>query len=327
MIRSLPIFTVLTMLNQFTTAEDYPAAIVSPKVSLHDLLQRLKWEFGINWCFIRRDMFVSLVPGILFSTTALINYPVNSLVELLTVLLKDVIYFWLCITTFCLSNQINGVEEDRLNKPERPLVVGLLTIAQAQRRWYIAMVLFSLFGLITGTLGWALTWQIGCILYEYFGGARHWYFKTFLGGIGVTSEVGAAWQLAQREIPPVTWTWIAIVGLYLIVLLAVQDFRDMVGDRALGRKTMPLLFGEMPSRYIVAAGFMGYPLLVHYCLMLPAGLTPMVLFWDCLLGGCTWGLAVRTIGLRNPQADHKTYVLYTVLLCLYLMSSMFVLRV
>jgi 4-hydroxybenzoate polyprenyltransferase len=203
----------------------------------------------------------------------------------------------------------------------------LVTIEQAQTRRYVAMVLFSLFGLFTGTLGWALTWQIGCILYEYCGGARHWYFKTFLGGIGVTSEVGAAWQLAQREIPAVTWTWIAVIGLYLIVLLAVQDFRDMVGDRALGRKTMPLLFGEMPSRYIVAAGFMGYPLLVHYVLMLPAGLTPMVLFWDLLLGGCAWGLAGRTLWLRNPQADHKTYVLYTVLLCLYLMSSMFVLRV
>jgi 4-hydroxybenzoate polyprenyltransferase len=327
MIRSFPIFAVLTMLSQLTMADDCQAPIALPKSPLRALLKQLKQEFGINWSFIRRDMFVSLVPGILFSTTALINYPADSFLELLTVLVKDVIYFWLCITTFCLSNQINGVEEDRLNKPERPLVVGLVTIEQAQTRWYIAMVLFSLFGLITGTLGWALTWQIGCILYEYFGGARHWYFKTFLGGIGVTSEVGAAWQLAQREIPPVTWTWIMIVGLYLIVLLAVQDFRDMAGDRALGRKTMPLLFGEMPSRYIVAACFMGYPLLVHYFLMQPAGLTPMVLFWDLLLGGCTWGLAGRTLCLRNPQADHKTYVLYTVLLCLYLMSSIFVLRV
>jgi 4-hydroxybenzoate polyprenyltransferase len=313
------ISTVPKMLNTFTPTRK--------SLDLTDFCQQIQAEITINWSFIRRDMFVSLVPGILFSTAALINYPTHSGWELIIVLAKDVVYFWLCITTFCISNQLNGIEEDRLNKPERPLVTGLITPEAAKTRWHVAMVLFSLFGLLTGTIGWALTWQIGCILYEYFGGAKHWYFKTFLGGIGVTSEVGAAWQLAQREIPPVAWTWIAIVGLYLITLMAVQDFRDMAGDRALGRRTMPLLFGEVPSRYVVAAGYAGFPLLVHYFLMLPAGLTSMNLFWDLFLGAFAWTIALRTIALRQPGADHKTYVMFTLLLCLQLMSAIFVLRV
>jgi 4-hydroxybenzoate polyprenyltransferase len=319
MFRSLSLSTVPKMLNVFPRVPQ----LIDPK----DLLKQIKFELQINWSFIRRDMFVSLVPGILFSTAALINYPASSGLELLTVFAKDVVYFWLCITTFCISNQINGIEEDRLNKPERPLVIGLITPEAARIRWYVAMVLFSLFGWLTGTIGWALTWQIGCILYEYFGGAKHWYFKTFLGGIGVTSEVGAAWQLAQREIPPVAWTWIAIVGLYLITLMAVQDFRDMAGDRALGRKTMPLLFGEVPSRYVVAAGYAGFPLLVHYFLIVPAGLTLTNLFWDLLLGAFAWTIAFRTIVWRNPKSDHLTYVMFTLLLCLYLLSAIFVLRV
>jgi 4-hydroxybenzoate polyprenyltransferase len=287
----------------------------------------VRHEFWINWCFIRRDMLVSLVPGILFSTAALINYPVSSIGDLLMVLAKDVIYFWLCITTFCIMNQINGIEEDRLNKPERPLVVGVITPAAAKIRWYVAMVLFSSFAYATGTLGWALTWQIGCILYEYFGGANHWYFKTFLGGIGVTSEIGAAWQLAQPEIPAIAWHWIGVIGLYLITLMSVQDFRDMAGDRVLGRKTMPLLWGEARSRQIIATGYFGMPVLVHLMLMAPAGWTPVTIFWDIFLAGFAWTIGGRTLAFRQPKSDRKTYLMFTMLLCLYVMSAIFVLRV
>jgi 4-hydroxybenzoate polyprenyltransferase len=331
MLRSCPFSIVPKMLNTFTFAFDLDRFNVIRPLNLLEFLshclKRVRYELMINWSFIRRDMFVSLVPGILFSITALLNYPAQSILELFTVLAKDIVYFWLCITTFCISNQINGIEEDRLNKPERPLVIGLITPEAAQIRWYIAMGLFSLFGLLTGTIGWALTWQVGCILYEYFGGARHWYFKTFLGGIGVTSEVGAAWQLAHVEIPNVTWTWIAVLGIYLTTLMAVQDFRDMEGDRVLGRKTMPLVFGEMRSRYLVAAGYAGFPLIVHYALMQPAGLNWTTLFWDLGLGLFAWAIAFRTIFLRNPKSDHISYVMFTLLLCLYLASSIFVLRV
>jgi 4-hydroxybenzoate polyprenyltransferase len=284
-------------------------------------------EIQLNWCFIRRDLLVSLVPGTLFGTTALQNYPVNSGFELLGVLLKEVIYCWLCITTFCISSQLVGIEEDRLNKPDRPLVVGRVTRTGAKWRWIIGMAALTGFAAITGTLLWALTWQIGCLIYDYAGGAKHWYGKTLLGGIGVTSEIGAAWQLVEPTMPALVWRWIAVIGLYLITLMAVQDFRDIAGDRAVGRRTMPLVFGESRSRWAIALGYWGFPIVVHYALMVPAGLSFGVWFWDFGLAGLAVAIGLRTLICRNPQADHRTYVGFTVLLCAYLAASIGLLRV
>ncbi len=284
-------------------------------------------EIQLNWCFIRRDLLVSLVPGTLFGTTALLNYPVNSSFELVGVLLKEVIYCWLCITTFCISSQLVGIEEDRLNKPDRPLVVGAVSPIGAKWRWIIGMAALTSFAAITGTLLWALTWQIGCLIYDYAGGSKHWYGKTLLGGIGVTSEIGAAWQLVEPTMPALVWRWIAVIGLYLITLMAVQDLRDVAGDRAVGRRTMPLVFGERRSRWAIALGYFGFPIVVHYVLMVPVGLSFGVLVWDFGLAGFAVTIGLRTLIWRNPQADHRTYVGFTVLLCAYLAASIGLLRV
>jgi 4-hydroxybenzoate polyprenyltransferase len=300
----------------------------------HNFSSKVNWlwqiliaEIQLNWSFIHRDMLVSLFPGTLFGTTALLNYPVDSGFELALVLLKEVIYCWLCITTFCLSSQLVGIEEDRLNKPDRPLVVGQVTPSGAKWRWLIGMVALTSFAAMTGTLLWALTWQIGCLLYDYANGAKHWYGKTLLGGIGVTSEIGAAWQLVEPTIPALVWRWIAVIGVYLITLMAVQDLRDMAGDRAVGRRTMPLVFGERVSRDVIAAGYFGFPIVVHYCLMVPAGLNFGAIVWDILLAGFSVMIGLRTLLCRGPKADHRTYVGFTLLLCGYLASSIGLLRV
>jgi 4-hydroxybenzoate polyprenyltransferase len=314
------------MLHPFYT---FPTA--RPHKALHHglnwLWQRTIDEINLNWQFIRRDLLVSLVPGALFGTTALLNYPVNSGLELTIVGFKEFIYCWLCITTFCLSSQLVGIEEDRLNKPDRPLVVGLITPEGARRRWIVGMIALTSFAYFTGTLLWALTWQIGCVIYDYLGGSKHWYLKTFLGGIGVTSEVGAAWQLVEPTIPLVVWRWIGVIGLYLITLMAVQDLRDMAGDRAVGRRTMPLVFGETRSRWVMAIGYWGFPWIVHYGLMVPAGLTPGVIGWDLFLAGFSVTIGVRTLVCRDPRSDHGTYVGFTVLLCAFLACAIGVLRV
>jgi 4-hydroxybenzoate polyprenyltransferase len=291
------------------------------------LWQRTIAEIRLNWSFIRRDLLVSLVPGALFGTTALLNHPVDSGLELAIVGLKEMIYCWLCITTFCLSSQLVGIEEDRLNKPDRPLVVGQVTPDGARIRWIMGMIALTSFAYATGTLLWALIWQIGCLIYDYCGGSKHWYLKTFLGGIGVTSEVGAAWQLVEPTVPMLVWRWIGVIGLYLITLMAVQDLRDMAGDRAVGRRTMPLVFGETCSRWVIAIGYWGFPWIVHYGLMVPAGLTPGVIGWDLFLAGFSVTIGVRTLISRSPRSDHHTYVGFTLLLCAFLACSIGVLRI
>jgi hypothetical protein len=68
--------------------------------------------------------------------------------------------------------------------------VGQVTPDGARIRWIMGMIALTSFAYATGTLLWALIWQIGCLIYDYCGGSKHWYLKTFLGGIGVIRNRG-----------------------------------------------------------------------------------------------------------------------------------------
>ncbi|MEH2271268.1 MAG: UbiA family prenyltransferase [Nostoc sp.] len=283
-------------------------------------------ELKINWLFIRRDITMSIVPGLLFTITALVNYPPTSLAHGISILAGSLIYFWLCITSFCISNQITDIEEDKINKPDRPLVQGIISDGGAQIRGYIFMMLFTAVAWWLGVIEWAILWQFSFIAHNNFGGAKHWMTKNVFSGFGIMSEMGAAWQIVA-PISPVVWLWLVILCSACIILISVQDFRDIPGDKAIGRNTFPLVFGEDLSRILVSICFLAYPLLIHLCLMMPAGNTLVVMLWDIALFLLSCIIAIRLLVLRSYAADHKTYLLFTAWYCLLLTSSIFILRV
>ena len=53
---------------------------------------------------------------------------------------------------FNLSNQYTGAEEDKINKPDRPIPSGLVTVEGARFRWYIVTVLYLIVGLAIGNV-------------------------------------------------------------------------------------------------------------------------------------------------------------------------------
>jgi 4-hydroxybenzoate polyprenyltransferase len=95
------------------------------KLDGYDSQRRLLWplrELRLSIQFIRRDIATTLIPSFIFTVVAVkYAWPLSGL-ELLCVLGRWGLYFWLYIYTFCLANQIAGVDEDRINKPTRPYV-------------------------------------------------------------------------------------------------------------------------------------------------------------------------------------------------------------
>lgn len=308
--------------NMFQSKVAIKNFIFLPKFLFTNTVQELK----INWLFIRRDITMSIVPGLLFTITALVNYPAASLAQEISILASSLIYFWLCITSFCISNQITDIEEDKINKPDRPLVQGIISYRGAQIRGYVFMMLFTAVAWRLGVLEWALLWQVSFVAHNNLGGAKHWMSKNILSGLGIMSEIGAAWQIVA-PISPIVWSWLAILCSACIVLIPVQDFRDIPGDQAIGRSTFPLVFGEYFSRILVSVCFLVYPLFIHLCLMTPAGNTLIVMLWDAALFLFSCIIAVRLLVLRSHATDHKTYLLFTGWYCLLLSSSIFILRV
>ncbi|MDZ8187175.1 MAG: UbiA family prenyltransferase [Nostoc sp. ChiSLP02] len=283
-------------------------------------------ELKINWLFIRRDITMSIVPGLLFTTTALVNHPPISLIDGISILASSLIYFWLCITSFCISNQLSDIEEDKINKPDRPLAQGIISYQDAEIRGYVFMMLLTAVAWWLGVLEWAILWQFNFIIHNNLGGAKNWMAKNILSGFGIMSEMGAAWQMVA-PISPVVWSWLIILCTACIILISVQDFRDIPGDKAIGRNTFPLVFGENFSRIFVSLCFLIFPVLIHWCLMMPAGNSLVVMLWDIVLFFFSCIIALRLVVLRSYAADHKTYLLFTGWYCLLMTSSIFILRV
>lgn len=239
--------------------------------------------------------------------------PTNA-VDFLVVLGQGIVYFWLYIVPFCISNQIVGVDEDRINKPHRPLVKGAVSLQGAKVRLVVSMVLFGLVGWWFGVLEWALLWQACTILHNLGSGSKHWITKNLFIGVGTLALLAAAWQLVT-PITSIAWHWILVVAGVWLFLAAIQDLRDIDGDRAIGRNTFPIAFGETASRVVLSLGFALLPFVTHFGLMVPAGLTWNVIPCDIVLAVISLTIAGRIISCRLPKADHHTYMLFTYWFC------------
>src|SRR5689334_15649237 len=88
-------------------------------------------EPRLVWNFIRYDISTTIAPNLLFMFAAWRSSG-GSVEQLASGLGRGALFFLLYVLTFCLSNQFMGVEEDRINKPDRPLVRGDTTVLGAQ---------------------------------------------------------------------------------------------------------------------------------------------------------------------------------------------------
>lgn len=207
-------------------------------------------------------------------------------------------------------NQIFDLAIDRVNKPERPLPAGDMTIAEA---WLLA-ALAAAWAL---GLAWALnptTFVIvaftALVVYAYSGPPfrtkRFWWAAnptiavprgTLLFVAGWTAVDGDA-RLGSMLL----WVLGSMYGLFILGAATTKDYADMKGDAADGCVTLPLRFGVRRSVWIIA------PFLVLPWLLLVVGVvahgntTPQGWFHAGLgLVLAAWGAWIVRLLLRDPE--------------------------
>lgn len=282
-------------------------------------------ELSLGWGFVRYDVTSTVVPASLgMLAAARAEGRVNA-----GTLVLGVAYFLLYVYAFAVSNQIVGIEEDRRNKPDRPLPAGLVALRGAWVRWAVAMVLFPALGAALGVARWALLWQVSFCLYNFGGFARHWATKSLVMAVGLVAQLAAAWAIVGPEpMPALAWRWIAGLAVVAFVLCNVQDLRDMAGDRALGRRTLPIVYGLRPTCHALATLFaVGLPVLTHAWLFGPLPHGGWVWISLLLLDGLGLVIAARLVLDQRPAALHRTYMLFTYWYCLALACACVVLPV
>ncbi|KAJ8507736.1 hypothetical protein ONZ45_g9926 [Pleurotus djamor] len=264
----------------------------------------LSAELDLFLAFSWRDWSATLIPGLIVALGATKHASLPPLHAVAFIpWVTAFIYF------FNLSNQVTGLEEDRINKPDRPLVTGKVSIEGAKRRWVTCVACFLGIAAKNGrqvpeTLMWIAITGVLCLIPA--GG--HWFVKNTVGMmLGAWAFIGGTYKAVAVPTAEIQ-RFMLVVGLWVGVMAQAQDLRDIEGDRAIGRKTLPVAIGEARSRFVIT--LLMIPL--GYGILWAGGVAAEA---PILLLAAHAVLGYRITSGKGAQYDHKTYMLFTYLFC------------
>ena len=228
-----------------------------------------------------------------------------------------ILWNWLNVFIFDVANQRlpNSILEDSVNKPWRALPSSRISPSSARRLllFSIPVVFFMtlyLGGVEETVLMMVLTW-----MYNDLEGADENYivrnlincagFMCYSSGATIVAAGYGQYTLSSRA-----YKWIGIVGGIIFSTLQMQDMADVEGDKARGRRTLPIVHGDGIARWSIAIPVITWSIVCPW-------------FWE--LGKLGWAaslmagglLAVRVLLLRSIGADKvtwKVWCLWTIVL-------------
>ncbi|CAG8495698.1 2406_t:CDS:2, partial [Gigaspora rosea] len=146
------------------------------------------------------------------------------------------------------------VEEDRINKPFRPIPSGLITIKDAKHRLVAISFIFPVMAYIIGGLQLlflCFMWQAWVIFNEVFKLGKNAFYKNFFSAFGTWISLVSCYYIiigTNLRIFELLNSELNIFKLgicfFVMTTTQVQDLRDQKGDKFVGRKTLPLLIGD-----------------------------------------------------------------------------------
>ncbi|KAF7366833.1 UbiA prenyltransferase [Mycena sanguinolenta] len=255
----------------------------------------IEHELRVFWAFTWRDWSASLIPGAIYTVAALRSLDSVSTEVVIQALTRSFVYFLLYIYSFDIANQINGVAEDRINKPDRP---PALPHSKARTS--------------DGTPRPSCT-SSSALHGAVYGGYKHWFTKN-LGfmSIGSLCLLHGAWGL----VAPITghqWRWALLLSSVFGIVASVQDMRDMEGDKIAGRRTLPIVLGNN-FRWVMASLICAAPAVcwqleffryTHWLVGVCSALLSLAMFY----------IAYRVYQGGSSRYDHKTYMILTYIYC------------
>ena len=221
--------------------------------------------------------------------------------------------------TFEWGNQATSVEEDAVNKPSRPIPAGLLTIQGAYTRWVLSWVCYPVLAYaVSGPQAatFAMLWEalvMVCYVYpkpnnpfarNLFNGPVIFLMGRLIDCAMTNSGLDGASVHAGLD---------AIMGMWIFLTIHLQEFHDVEGDRASGRRTLPLVLNKQDMRCVrkVTAAFIvastGFVLATSLEARSRLGGCIGMLIFASGLFGLSIVTAWRVVQGSSATMDEKTY--------------------
>lgn len=233
----------------------------------------------------------------------------NFLIEAATTMSKEVAYSFFYLYAFNLANQYLGADADVIDKPWRPIPSGLVSREGVLARYVLASLLYSFVSWQLGVLQWTLLWQaLTAAQFRWLNKDKstRGLGRSFAMFAGTFTMCGAGVSLATTMTPTLLlWslTRSAVSGNHHWM----QDFRDIDGDKRVGKTTFPLMFGVENARKLLAFIFFMEPIFLHYVVMKDTSYSTMQLILEGLGLGFYAVLIYRVLYCTTPKEDHDTY--------------------
>ena len=178
-----------------------------------------------------------------------------------------VFWIWLHLLQFNVANQIIDPEEDGKNKSSRPIPSGQISVEHAiALRWVLVPICLALSAYYSATVfGVSFVLTLFIAFYNEFNAHWHWVSKNLITAVGYACfEIGSTLIAGSspsililselftdlllctgKDMSRLEPTAIAAIVTSLAVFastLHAQDFKDVEGDRLIGRQTLPIAF-------------------------------------------------------------------------------------
>lgn len=277
------------------------------------------------YLFTKSDLPTSIVANTVFAVAGTLAAPVmihdvpalDSL-GIIRGILVSLYFTWHLTLCFNLGNQRQrrSIVEDAINKPWRPIPAGRISPESALA--YQLISILSLLTLCATTLGASkeaiylfCTW-----LYNERGwGDKSWWQRTLMNACGITTNLAASLRVAAaaaaapgvQERGMVRFTdrtvgWLAICAAIIFTTIQVQDLRDQEGDAQIHRRTVPLVLGDAPTRWLTAVA-----------IWIWSAASP--LYWGLGYVGCLFAIliggvaAAHLLVYRDRISDNRSFKL------------------
>ncbi len=151
------------------------------------------------------------------------------------------------------SNTINDyfdLEIDKINKPNRPLVKGIISLNFTYRLAVIEFITGILISILIGKWAFVIVVFTSLLLILY---SRYIKQLPLIGNLVVSFSSGMAFIFGGVAVNRVRWTIVPAILAFFYHLgrEMIKDVQDMKGDAQMNAKTFPLIFGKTNSLILI----------------------------------------------------------------------------
>ncbi|KAI1182699.1 UbiA prenyltransferase family-domain-containing protein [Nemania serpens] len=169
-----------------------------------------------------------------------------------------ILYNWANVLIFDLANQRTpqSAEEDRINKPHRPLPSGRMTDVQARRLLLVSLPTVLVVNYLLGpwketAILFTLTWMYN----DLGGGDEDFIVRNLIIGFAFGLYNAGSLKIAGGKncsINEQGVLWTGILSSVIFTTMHSQDLKDQAGDRSRSRRTAPIVLGDFAARGTIA---------------------------------------------------------------------------